>query len=162
MSLDVKLSAWLRDGRRIERVLSERDYFDPVESDEPIEVETTPIHIDARDYLDLPHAEICAMRIDLADEAAGRRRLLELRFWGRHRASYVADYVAGRLIDWEHILQIREHCSDALHVVNLGPPTDRARAGVISHTRCVGDDGEELASRGVIPSPNAATSRSSY
>ncbi len=145
--LRIELVCWLANGRALRREVSPSEYFDPVDADEVLQCDSTPIHIDTRDYFDLPHDEIVAVRVDVNDEAMARRRVLELRYWGvreKHQVSYLADYEADQILDWEYVVQVQERGRDAQHVLRISGPPDEWCAGVREHTRQLGDDGETL------------------
>ena len=147
MALSVELVCWLANGRTLRREVAPGEYFDPVDSEEVLQCDSTPIHIDTRDYFDLPHNEIAAVRVDVNDDATARRRLLEIRYWGigeEHRVSYLADYEAGQILDWEYVVQVQERETDIQHVLRIGGPPEESCAGVLEHTRQLGDDWETL------------------
>lgn len=58
--------------------------------------------------------------------------------------SYLADYEAAQILDWEYVVQVQERGTDTQHVLRIGGPPEESCAGVLEHTRQLGDDWETL------------------
>jgi hypothetical protein len=138
---------YCKRGKDIEtKLITPEDYFDPLEDDEILDMDSTPKYLEQYQYINGNFEDLSWTKLQIYDSSCSRKMISEEKYWGEkncYRTNIVSVYEKDRKIACEQTIEIYNPENEVLHIVKIGEPTATHIAGILSHTIVAGRKQEE-------------------
>lgn len=141
--LKIELTYCRKGGNAEVLNIAPEEYFDPLEEDELMELDSTPKYLEQYKYITEEYKKLSWTILQIYDSSCSKKMISEEKYWGEgncHRTNIVSFYEKDRKVSCEQTVELYSPENQILHVVKIGEPTVNHVAGIISHTIITGRD----------------------